>query len=511
MPATDRRHRHSLPAPATSGDLSSNATTSISTSRASSSNWINANAGNIYYRPRNHVDRHHRSAASRTAQLPAPLIGPRRTRPHSIHILTYPSGYVPRELRPKATQSSRRRSPVTGSDSNRAKVPKTRPNRGTADKAQRRLGPVREKSPIRPVLHKLFSTFSNRETSQQQAQIQTPRDRPSSLLISSNTNNSINSIIAESSPTTTGTHPASSPTANQSSVSVPLTRSATTPVLTSGGLLGQQFIPAHRPADDVVGLAVSPAANTAYHHHPAQYDDECPHYQHHHHHPAADPYTRDSRPGEVHSLSTSAIISNTASSSTSSDMVGRIATPPSAYHMPHSARGNSLMSVRSAKSAVNSLVTEVPKPVASGSGVQCSILLAEPNVFLSGFDHDGNSQREGTSGTALLRGRLQLNVTKNIKVKAVQLKLVGRARTEWPEGIPPLKTDLFEEQGLRTQVLTFFNAMNEGWESEYGNQCTYKLRNSSANNSSTHLPAGPPLHRPSPSVTSSPIDRKSVV
>ncbi|KAL2206190.1 hypothetical protein CC79DRAFT_1342814 [Sarocladium strictum] len=163
------------------------------------------------------------------------------------------------------------------------------------------------------------------------------------------------------------------------------------------------------------------------------------------------------------------------------------------------------MSVRSAKSAVSSLVTEVPKPVASGSGVTCSILLAEPNVFLSGFDHDGNSQREGSSGTALLRGRLQLNVTKNIKVKAVQLKLLGRARTEWPEGIPPLKADLFEEQGLRTQVLTFYNAMNEGWESEYGNQCTYKLRNSSANNSSTNLPAGPPMHRPGPSATSSPV------
>jgi hypothetical protein len=164
------------------------------------------------------------------------------------------------------------------------------------------------------------------------------------------------------------------------------------------------------------------------------------------------------------------------------------------------------MSVRSAKSAVSSLVTEVPKPVATGSGVACSILLAEPNVFLSGFDHDGNTQREGSSGTALLRGRLQLNVTKNIKVKAVQLKLLGRARTEWPEGIPPLKAELFEEQGLRTQVLTFYNAMNEGWESEYGNQCTYKLRNSSANSSSTNLPAGPPLHRPGPSATSSPIN-----
>lgn len=158
---------------------------------------------------------------------------------------------------------------------------------------------------------------------------------------------------------------------------------------------------------------------------------------------------------------------------------------------------NSLMSVRSAKSAVTSLVTEVPKPVATGSGVTCSIILAEPNIFLSGFDHDGHAHRDGQSGTALLRGKLQLNVSKNVKIKAVQLKLLGRARTEWPEGIPPLKQDLFEEQGLRTQVLTFFNAMNNGWETEYGNQCTYKLKNNTTpTNSSTYLVVTPPAHGP---------------
>ncbi len=138
------------------------------------------------------------------------------------------------------------------------------------------------------------------------------------------------------------------------------------------------------------------------------------------------------------------------------------------------------------KSAMTS-VTEIPKPVASGSGVTCSILLAEQNVFLYGFDHDSHSRMEHRSGTALLRGRLRLNVTKNVKIKAVQLKLLGRARTEWPEGVPPLKQDLFEEESLRTQVLTFFNAMNEGWENEYGNQCTYSLKSSSNNSSNTNL------------------------
>ncbi|UNI17198.1 hypothetical protein JDV02_003569 [Purpureocillium takamizusanense] len=161
---------------------------------------------------------------------------------------------------------------------------------------------------------------------------------------------------------------------------------------------------------------------------------------------------------------------------------------PSPYQL--ASNRNSIMSVRSAKSAVSSLVTEVPKPVASGSGVSCSILLAEPNIFLSGFDHhDSHAQREMQTGTALLRGKLQINVTKNVKIKAVQLKLIGRARTEWPEGIPPLKQEIFEEESLRTQVLTFFNAMNGGWETEYGNQCTYQLKSGSANSSTVNLAA----------------------
>lgn len=151
---------------------------------------------------------------------------------------------------------------------------------------------------------------------------------------------------------------------------------------------------------------------------------------------------------------------------------------------------NSLMSVRSAKSVVTSPVT---KPVASGSGVTCSILLAEPNIFLSGFDHDGHGHREGQRGTALLRGKLQLRVSKNIKIKAVQLKLLGRARTEWPKG---MKVDFYEEESLRTQVLTFFNAMNNEWESNYGNQCTYRLKSISPNGTNLATRPNPPKSSP---------------
>ncbi|KAH6708656.1 hypothetical protein EV126DRAFT_409574 [Verticillium dahliae] len=166
---------------------------------------------------------------------------------------------------------------------------------------------------------------------------------------------------------------------------------------------------------------------------------------------------------------------------------------------------HSVSSVRSAKNAVSSFVSEVPKPIASGSGVSCSILVAEPNIFLSGFEHDGHRQ-DSQGGTALLRGKLQLSVTKNVKIKGISLKLLGKARTEWPEGIPPMKIDMFEEESLRTQVLTFFNAMNDGWETEYGNQCTYRMKNSSNNSSNTNIT----INGRSPNNSNNPTPRNSL-
>jgi arrestin-related trafficking adapter 3/6 len=73
------------------------------------------------------------------------------------------------------------------------------------------------------------------------------------------------------------------------------------------------------------------------------------------------------------------------------------------------------------------------KPVASAAGVSCSIILAEPYVYLNGFDlaaHAPSSQ----SSTAMIRGKLVLNITKSAKIKAVTLSFCGKARTEWPEG-----------------------------------------------------------------------------
>lgn len=99
-------------------------------------------------------------------------------------------------------------------------------------------------------------------------------------------------------------------------------------------------------------------------------------------------------------------------------------------------------------------VDPAQKPVATGTGVMVSINLAEPYLFLQGFDQhdmaDGN--------TAMLRGTLHLRVVKSTKIKAVTLKFKGRAVTKWPEGIPPRKIDFEEIDNIMNHTWPFFNA-----------------------------------------------------
>lgn len=94
--------------------------------------------------------------------------------------------------------------------------------------------------------------------------------------------------------------------------------------------------------------------------------------------------------------------------------------------------GTSISTSTSTTSMANSFpITDTSdKPLASGSGVSISINLAEPVLFLQGFDTG-----DRTSGnTAMLRGNLHLRVQKTAKIKAVTLKFKGRAITKWPEG-----------------------------------------------------------------------------
>lgn len=70
------------------------------------------------------------------------------------------------------------------------------------------------------------------------------------------------------------------------------------------------------------------------------------------------------------------------------------------------------------------------KPLASGNGISVGVSLTEPVLFLQGFEQSNTSERS----TAMLRGTLNLKVTKASKIKAITLKFRGKAITKWPEG-----------------------------------------------------------------------------
>ena len=83
-----------------------------------------------------------------------------------------------------------------------------------------------------------------------------------------------------------------------------------------------------------------------------------------------------------------------------------------------------------ANSINNAIRFSDERPVASGNGVAVSISLAEPVLFLQGFDQADATNRT----TTLLRGSLRLSVTKSAKIKTITLTFKGKATTEWPEG-----------------------------------------------------------------------------
>lgn len=108
------------------------------------------------------------------------------------------------------------------------------------------------------------------------------------------------------------------------------------------------------------------------------------------------------------------------------------------------------------KNISTSVVRTIPeeKPLASGNGISVGISLAEPVLFLQGFEQTETSERS----TAMLRGSLHLRVSKPAKVKAITLKFRGKATTKWPEGIPPKKADFEETDTIMSHTWPFFNA-----------------------------------------------------
>ncbi|KAK6512175.1 hypothetical protein TWF481_001066 [Arthrobotrys musiformis] len=160
-------------------------------------------------------------------------------------------------------------------------------------------------------------------------------------------------------------------------------------------------------------------------------------------------------------------------------------------HSPRSS-GTSLATRHGRSGSVGSTIScPSEKPLASTSGGQVTldIRLAEPYLFLQGYDPH---HQHTVGGPALLRGTLVVKVTKAAKFKSITLTFKGRARTDWPEGIPPSKTAFYEEKEIMTHHWPFFNAQFAAAETTYGADATRLL-------------APEPDHRPTRSLSGTPV------
>ncbi|WRT69571.1 uncharacterized protein IL334_006559 [Kwoniella shivajii] len=94
------------------------------------------------------------------------------------------------------------------------------------------------------------------------------------------------------------------------------------------------------------------------------------------------------------------------------------------------------------------------------------IRLTEPVIFLkgpsTGLDFRGRPQAVRQDGpSAMVRGLLTLRLSKPTRIRSITIKLEGKARTEWPEGIGSKRMDTHEEHVILADQTTFFNAMSQ--------------------------------------------------
>ena len=119
---------------------------------------------------------------------------------------------------------------------------------------------------------------------------------------------------------------------------------------------------------------------------------------------------------------------------------------------PQSSRRSSLDIPSSPTSST--FPTTAVKTLCTRRSATVSVHLSEPVLYLTGFEPQEYTERS----PAILRGSLILKLLKPAKIKSITLTFKGRARTDWPEGIPPKKTVFFEEKELITHAWGFFNA-----------------------------------------------------
>ncbi|RMD44960.1 hypothetical protein DV735_g169, partial [Chaetothyriales sp. CBS 134920] len=148
-----------------------------------------------------------------------------------------------------------------------------------------------------------------------------------------------------------------------------------------------------------------------------------------------------------------------SSSVVSNAVRGRILRP----HSEETGRRGSVQSTGS-DLPINGTNFADEKPVSSANGVAVIISLAEPVLFLQGYDPNDPS----THSTTMLRGSLLLRVTKQAKLKSISLTFRGKSETEWPEGIPPRRVDFRDSTIIMHHTWPFFNAQLPQAEISYG-------------------------------------------
>lgn len=104
------------------------------------------------------------------------------------------------------------------------------------------------------------------------------------------------------------------------------------------------------------------------------------------------------------------------------------------------------------------------KPIASGNGMAVYVQTAEPVLFLQGYDANDPTSHS----TTMLRGSLLVRCTKQAKLKSISLTFKGKSETDWPEGIPPKRTEFRDTTHIMNHTWSFFNAQFPQAEHSYG-------------------------------------------
>ncbi|CAM9010893.1 unnamed protein product [Wickerhamomyces anomalus] len=102
-------------------------------------------------------------------------------------------------------------------------------------------------------------------------------------------------------------------------------------------------------------------------------------------------------------------------------------------------------------------ITPETRPLTQTGSIQVYLQLAEPNLFVQGFEPHEYQERPPT----ILRGSLVLRVLKSSKIRNITLTFKGISKTEWPEGIPPKRQDYVEENDLLNHTWPFYNHAND--------------------------------------------------